>query len=553
MLFSSRKSHRAILPKMKAAKPRMVQLEDRLTPAGFGPDDGATIVESWSGGYGDVKIQPGNQFIVATGSSNNGMVIARRDSLGNIDTSFGSGGKATPALSSLKESGTGLVLQSDGKMIVSGAMTGGFNLQHFVARFKTNGSLDGGFGGGGWNSIDVQPMDYLPFFPTTVGLQSTGKVVIAGDSWGTAPGYPANTNPAVLARFTASGGVDSGKSGFGTIGPGNKALGYNLANIDGYFDLVVQSDDKIVVLGHSPNSALGGFLVVRYTSNGALDSSFDGDGYSTFLPADSVSARAHGIARQADGKLVVVGSCTEIGDTQGLNWDLFVARFNANGSIDTSFGGGAGFVRLDIDGDASVTTEIGQDLVIQPDGKIIAAGYEFLWNEAGDNPRNALVARFNSDGSPDSTFGSSGFKFGTAPVGHSFRTTDVTLQSNGNIIVAGSDTGFPLLMRFFGGSAQRPVGSPLMTKTGAFSIVQTVRTDSSADCECSTNAFAENRLPMGARLSSNNQALQLVFNDSDVQEQSAEVSWFFADLDSGEMLDVIDDLRVNVMLTGSEF
>jgi uncharacterized delta-60 repeat protein len=247
MKLFSRKSRQTVSPKLRTAKPRIVQLEDRLTPAGFGPADGAYIVESWGGTYNDVKIQPGNQYIVAAGSSNNSVAIARYDSLGNTDTAFGSGGKATPALGALNESGTGLVIQADGKMIVSGAVTGGgFNLQHFVARFKTNGSLDGSFGGGGWNSVDVQPMDYLVFAPTTVGLQSSGKVVIVGDSNGTAPGYPANTNPAVLARFTATGAVDSGRNGFGTIGQGNKALGYNLANFGGdlnfFNDLAVQPE-----------------------------------------------------------------------------------------------------------------------------------------------------------------------------------------------------------------------------------------------------------------------------------------------------------------------
>ena len=124
-----------------------------------------------------------------------------------------------------------------------------------------------------------------------------------------------------------------------------------------------------------------------------------------------------------------------------------------------------GFVRLDIDGDASVTTEYGKDLVIQPDGKIIVVGnYQPGIIEGNTNPRNALIARFNSDGSPDSTFASGGFKIGRSPIGHSFLTTDVALQSNGNIIVAGSDSdgtnSHPLLMRFFG-------GSPLMAAGGA--------------------------------------------------------------------------------------
>lgn len=438
----------------RRVKLQIDHLEHRLTPSAFGPTDGAYIVESWNGVYNDVKIQPADQKIVAAGvtgaivSSTGRMTAARYDALGNTDSSYGVNGvfNSFPA----GTDGQGLALQADGKAIVSGWQFGPApnGSKHFVARIKLNGTLDNTYGSGGYSAVDFDPTIMgTALLRNSIALQSSGKAIMATDEGG-----------AIVARFTTNGALDSGKNGFGTVVQ-NKAIGYTVStfgNNGNYFnDLLVQPDDKVVVVGTSTNDGNGGFLVARYTANGALDSTFNGSGYTTLLPAGSVSARAYGIARQSDGKVVVVGSCTESGATTNGPWDLFIARFNANGSVDTSFGGGNGYVTLDIDGNSTSTQELGRDLVIQPDGKIVAVGTEFLWNEALDNPRSILVARFNADGTPDSTFGDGGYKLSIPSAGHSFTglKQSVALQSNGNIIVAGADydgtNSHPMLMRFF--------------------------------------------------------------------------------------------------------
>src|SRR5207237_1204557 len=111
---------------------------------------------------------------------------------------------------------------------------------------------DGGFGSGGWTSVNVQ-VDYYGGTPG-VGLQSTGKVVVAGTSM-FASGIPATAaSSAVAARFTASGAVDSGKGGFGQIVQG-KATGYTLNTFgtlnNDFTDLAVQPDDKVVAVGYT--------------------------------------------------------------------------------------------------------------------------------------------------------------------------------------------------------------------------------------------------------------------------------------------------------------
>ena len=463
---SSRKtsSHR----RSKAQSPihSLQRLEDRLALSGFGTGDGAYIVEPWNGQYNSVAVQPTDQKIVAAGNmqitnpnntTEGRMAIARYDALGNSDTAFGSGGVSAPALGPGNENGSGLVLQSDGKAVVSGEAG-----VLAVARFTTNGSLDSGFGSGGWNTFNVLPGSASNGY--AIGLQSSGKLVVSGGTNGN-PG-----DSAFVARFTASGAIDSGKGGFGQIVQG-KATGATLSTFGSpaynYFSgVAVQPDDKLLAVGATGNGNLVGdqLVIARYTASGALDTTFNHSGYAALLPPGLTYALGNAVALEPNGQIIVAG------DSSGVDGraDMFLARFNANGSLDTTFGAGAGYVRFDIDGAATQTTEIARGVVIQPDGKIVAVGLE---NTAGSGYSNLLVARFNADGSLDGTFGTGGFKLGVPPAGQSFTGNAVALASDGGIIVAGYDnatigstpTLYPLLMRFSGASNTLAAAVPAAT------------------------------------------------------------------------------------------
>lgn len=422
--------------------------------------DGAYIVEPWrNGSYEAVQIQPDQKIVAAGhtydfGENQDRFAIARYDSLGNLDATFGVGGLSTPALGPSFEAGYSLVLQSNGKAVVAGTIQSGGSSSSSdlcVARFNANGSLDSSFSGDGWTSFGIQSRsnDYA----NAVGLQSTGKVVAAGLM------RPFNGGESLLvARFRTDGAIDSGTGGFGQLSK-KQPTGYTLTptgSSSSWFNgLAVQPlDDKIVVVGHMNVYAGGTQLVVaRYTAAGILDTSFNGTGSTVLLPAGFLETGANEVALQSDGKIIVVGWSTGIDGRH----DMFVARFNANGTLDVGFGGGSGYVRLDIDGTNSVTDEIARGVVIQPDGKIVAAGGVFSAGRAG-----VLVARFNQDGTTDSTFGGAGFKTAfppTPPPGQSvsFRGNAVALQADGTIIVAGwsegpeaTDSSRPLLVRFLG-------------------------------------------------------------------------------------------------------
>src|SRR5262249_8736945 len=122
-------------------------------------------------------------------------------------------------------------------------------------------------------------------------------------------------------------------------------------------------------------------------------------GYALFNAPTFLSLALHAVALQADGKIVVVGSANRSATSN----DALVIRYNSNGTLDTTFGGGSGYITLDIDGTASRTGEIGRGVAIQPDSKIVIAGQEYA--AGGAVVFNALVAHINRDGMPDLAFG----------------------------------------------------------------------------------------------------------------------------------------------------
>ncbi|MBI3863193.1 MAG: hypothetical protein HY290_14980 [Planctomycetia bacterium] len=453
----------------------MELLEERRLLSFSAGVDGAYIVENRAhGSYVSVAIQPGNQAIVAAGFAGtlpNGTIsrfgVERYDSLGNVDASYGNAGLASPTLGP-GQGADALTLQPDGKAVVVGDTAGRLGL----ARLNVDGSPDASFGSGGWTAFDIQPGSDVA---DAVGLQSTGKIVVAGYSNST--NTMSTIESAVVARVTASGAIDSGTGGFGQVnGTGKNAVpaGYTLTSFGPktsvFTGLAVQPlDDKLVAVGEfvtSDNSSER-LVVARYTSAGKLDKTFNGSGYTVLAPAGISSLWGHSVALQTDGKIVVAGGCTDVDGS----WDMLIARFNANGTLDTSFGGGSGYIRVDADGAGSVTTAEVNGLAIQPDGKIVAAGWERA--AVAGAPGSVMVARLNTDGTLDATFGASGIKLGSALPGtgtNDFRGQAVALQSDDSIIVAGLDytgstgsTAQPLLMRFFGTSSPRLAAAPLAT------------------------------------------------------------------------------------------
>jgi uncharacterized delta-60 repeat protein len=196
--------------------------------------------------------------------------------------------------------------------------------------------------------------------------------------------------------------------------------------LDVAMDLAIQSDGKIIAVGSaSPNNNFGGDVaLVRYNSNGSLDTTFGGSGKvrSDFGNKEYIDA----VVIQNDGK-IVVGGCMEYAN---YDQDFLLVRYNENGTLDGSFGVG-GKVTLDF---GSHGTDWVHELLLQPDGKIIAVG-------EGTSGFNAFgLARYDSNGTLDATFGTAG-KVITIVGGNSSSANAAVLQSDGKILVAGEGPG----------------------------------------------------------------------------------------------------------------
>lgn len=187
------------------------------------------------------------------------------------------------------------------------------------------------------------------------------------------------------------------------------------------YDLALQPDNKVLAFGTAKTTGADDLLLARLTVTGELDTSFGGDGIVTTTLLDGGELRAG--ARQADGKIVVAGYVLD-----GISTKLLVARYTRFGLLDTtSFGGGTGYVATSVPG---YLFGYLQDVAVQEDGKIVAAGY-------GEMPGGtvALLARYLEDGSLDPDFGASGVV--TASVGEYSAFSGLALQPDGSLVAAG--------------------------------------------------------------------------------------------------------------------
>ncbi len=319
---------------------------------------------------------------------------------GSLDASFGDGGIVVTVFNSGSGSGiNALAIQPDGKIVAAGDAPGGFGL----ARYNADGSLDVVFGESGKLVTAVGPYAGC----RTIALQSDDKIVAAGTA---ANGF---NHDVVVVRYTATGTLDTS---FNTTGTAITDIG---GGHDQAFALALQADGRIVVGGYADTAQGRNFAVLRYQTDGSLDPLF-GTGGKVATPLGISQINALGI--QSDGKIVAAGY-----QTNDNFWQAAVVRYNADGTLDSTF-----------DGDGIVATMVGnwrsaaQVLALQPDGKIVIAGY----SGTTTMPTDFLLIRYNADGSPDATFGTGGVVL-TDIGGGADSANAVAIQLDGNIVAAG--------------------------------------------------------------------------------------------------------------------
>jgi uncharacterized delta-60 repeat protein len=272
----------------------------------------------------------------------------------------------------------GVAVQTDGKIVVAGDTLAPGNNDFAVARYNANGSLDTSFNGTGKATADFSQIDY----GRSVAVQGDGKIVVAGDA------ERGDHRTFAVARFNANGTPDIS---FNKTGKVTTDFGGGKAEARG---VAVQSDGKIVVAGLASPDGTEKFALVRYNLDGTLDTSFGGTGKVLTLVGIS-SSNATAMALQGDGKIVVVGHAV---NNSGRDRDFALVRYNADGSLDTSFNG-SGKVTTAANGDDGQCEAI----ALQNDGKIVAAGSALTVTTS-----QFAVVRFGANGTLDPGFNGSG-------------------------------------------------------------------------------------------------------------------------------------------------
>ena len=375
--------------------------------ASFGSGGKVTTTFNFGGARATALQRDGKIVVAGQDDSYNTdpIALARYNADGSLDTSFGNGGRVTTIVRRY-DSAHGIAIQADGRIVVAGeACIYGPICDFVVVRYAPNGSLDTSFDGDGIKIID---MGGAYDTANDLAIQPDGKIVIVGAS-GTS--YTARNYAFAVVRLNSDGSFDTSFDGDGKV----------ITSLGSFSDfgaaaVALQPDGKIIAAGQSGsgNSASADFALVRYNSDGSLDASFDGDG-KVFTDLGNSYDGAADVAVQADGKIVATG---------GYNSRLAVVRYNTNGSLDASF-----------DGDGIVTGYGGYCVAIQSNGKIVVAG-----GGGGGHGRDFLLERLNPNGSLDTSFGggivTTSFDDGSNPSSYG-GANGIAIQPDGKIIAAG--------------------------------------------------------------------------------------------------------------------
>lgn len=350
-------------------------------------------------------------------------VVTRYNTNGTLDPTFGKGGKVRTDFPGLAAVPSSVVIQPDGKIVVAG---GAFPLFTFLGDFKVvrylpNGKLDRSFGDGGIVTSSFPGQGSYAF---AVALQSDGKIVAAGTDFVNFSSEDNSDTDFALARYNADGSPDTSFDGDGQLT--TDFDGFN----DDAFSVLIQPDGKLVAVGSAKNPTnFYDFAATRYLSDGTIDTTFGVSGKVRTDFGNHGFDQARSAVLLPDGRIVAAGFAI----TQNGAFQKFaVARYSSAGVLDTSFSQD-GLTQVDFDS----CCQSAYKLLLQNDGKIITVGYANT--ESSDS--DFLLARLNSNGALDQTFGVGGrvrTSFGDLNGG----ANGAALQSDGKIVAVGFQATF---------------------------------------------------------------------------------------------------------------
>jgi uncharacterized delta-60 repeat protein len=332
---------------------------------------------------------------------------------------FGTGGVATMRVSSTKFSQifrVNLGVLSDGTIAVVGDLP--YDSSIFMARFTSNGSVDTSFGGG--DGLVVLGYNY---YVRDMAVLAGDQILVAGY------GVSSGSNSLVVVKLNSDGSLDTS---FSTDGISMMKIGGGATTINA---MALPSDGTIILGGYTSS---GGDKVVllRLTSNGDLDTTFSsGDGTNGYYVNDlSVNNDAiTGLALQSDDKILATG----YRNSTSPNADFFLMRFNSDGSLDTDFDGDSGSANgIVITNVAPGANDIPKTIHLQTDGKIIVGGvYENASEQQAlaivrYTSTGAIDTTFGTNGIVKNHINQDSYNYDTYGQG--------ALSSDGKLVVAGS-------------------------------------------------------------------------------------------------------------------
>jgi uncharacterized delta-60 repeat protein len=431
-----------------------------------------------------------------------GSATAARAAPGDPDTGFDGDGKvATDFPGAFNDSGLDVAVQEDGKAVVAGVVfRSGSGLDFAVTRFNADGTPDTSFDSDGQvvTSVGAGGSGDEAY---GVAVRPDGKILAAGftSSSGANPDFAA-------VRYNPDGSLDT------SFGTGGKVVMPVTGAAPDYAVDVAAQGTKTVLVGRTAKPSHNDFAAVRLNDDGTPDTSFDGDGIATMDFSSGSDDFGEDVAVEPGGKLVIAGLTGASGNP--TTNDFALARLNADGTPDTTFGAGGkvtthfgagsdgayavvvgedgkivaggkatngsredyalaryrpnGSLDDEFDFDGKVVTDFGGtggwlwDLALQDDGRVVAAGT----SSAAGTGANMALARYNPDGSLSTSFGHDG-KVMTDFFGFSDEARSVAIGDDGKIVAAGITSGSGTGMnfataRYFGGSDATPpkVGNP---------------------------------------------------------------------------------------------
>ena len=302
---------------------------------------------------------------------------------GTLDTSFDSDGIVITPFIGFNASVQSLLIQPDKKILAGGTVSNSGLNQFGLARYNSDGSLDESFGNLG-KVISNYPE--LMIF-SSIALQSDGKIVVAGNLFNSS----FTVSHFVLLRYDTNGLLDT------SFGIDGRVITNLSDKLDKITSVLIQNDGKILALGTtSDNSNYSDFSIVRYNSDGTLDSSFGNNGIT--ITSIRTWDFDYALALQDDNKIVVSGSTSnEFNPVFGPDYDFLVLKYDKYGVLDSTFGNGGSVI--------IGTTEANEKALsvnILSDGKIVIGGEHHIMKYS------FMISQLLPNGNLDASFGNNG-------------------------------------------------------------------------------------------------------------------------------------------------